>query len=67
MELGKRHTEFLCYSTFTDVLVAGKPQFLQEQEYTVSNTKTSHSAGPLNGENIAKLPYFAQDRLEFKL
>lgn len=49
------------------MLVAGKPQFLQEQEYTVSNTKTSHSAGPLNGENIAKLPYFTRDRLEIKL
>lgn len=38
-----------------------------EEEYTVSNTKSSHSAGPLNGEHIAKLPYFARGRLEIKL
>lgn len=30
-----------------------------EQEYNVSKTKSGYSAGPLNGEHIAKLPYFA--------
>lgn len=38
-----------------------------EQEYTISNTKSSHSAALLNGEHIAKLPYFARGRLEIKL
>lgn len=67
MESEKLHTEFLYYYTLPDILVAGKPQFQLDQEYTVSNTNSSHSAGPFNSEHIAKLPYFAQGRLEIKL
>lgn len=59
------------FFTFTFILLlhfrCRKTTISTEQDYIVSNTKSSHSASPLNDEHIAKLLYFAWGRLKIKL